>query len=205
LSDGIRRGGDCACGGGENWRTNESGLSALGGMKDCRIGDSGGVGVFAFCGGEGDLAVKSSTGDEALMGDWCLMMSGDSTRGGVGDFALSGGLNSLMNCSNRSGDATRGGVGVFVCTGGDSTLGGVGVLSLMGGDSTRGGVGVFSLSGGDSTRGGVGVFIFSSGDSTLGGVGVFSLSGSGGGDSTLLINGGVTSRGGGVTSLGGGE
>jgi len=74
FNDGIRRGGDCARGGGENWRMNESGLSALGGLKDCKIGDSGGVGVLTFCGdctlgGDGDLVVKSSTGDDAIMGD----------------------------------------------------------------------------------------------------------------------------------------
>lgn len=64
LSDGIRRGGDCVCGGGENCRMKDSGLSAFG------TGDSGGVGVLIFCtfGGDGDLAVKSNTGDDALSG-----------------------------------------------------------------------------------------------------------------------------------------
>jgi hypothetical protein len=197
LNDGIRRGGDCACGGGENFRMKDSGLSAFG------TGDSGGVGVLIFCtfGGDGDLAVKSNTGDDALSGgDWRLMTSGDSTRGGVGVFILSGGLSSRMNCSSRSGDSTLGdggGVGVFSLSGGDSTLGGVGVFIFSGGDSTRGGVGVLIFSGGgDSILGGVGVFVFSSGDSTRGGVGVFSLSG---GDSTrggvgvLLFIGGVGS------------
>lgn len=59
LSDGRRAGG-------EYWRSKPNGLSALGAggeLKDCRTGDSGGVGVFAFCGGDGDLVVKSRTGD----------------------------------------------------------------------------------------------------------------------------------------------
>lgn len=193
LNDGIRRGGDCACGGGENCRMKDSGLSAFG------TGDSGGVGVRIFCtfGGDGDRAVKSNTGDDALGGgDWRLMTSGDSTLGGVGVFILSGGLSSLMNCSSRSGDSTLGGVGDFTCNSGDSTLGGVGVFSFSGGDSTLGGVGVFIFSGGDSIRGGVGVF----GDSTLGGVGVFVFSNSGdsirGGVGVRGLSGGDSTRGG---------